>query len=336
MINQDGSNETHEQKEPRKITLYFKEETMLELTKLKDMLILTGLPSTKLPGMNEIIDGIIAYSKYIINQYPGDRERLRNYTKGEISKTTREYEPQKISEETNPEQNDEGDFKITESQKPDNRNTRFLYKLMPEEQATLEEIKAITNITQTEATLIRTLTEFLILEKIDEENLIRHTFTGTLFELPPKTSIQILTGHEIKTETIRGLSEETREKIRKITWDHGSFETLRKAIEKEKKLTFSYSTGRYSGGKLLWIFGLKPKTYNAIIEKTTSKVNNFNYTIAYSGISIASGMIAEKITTIPEAVLQINKLKNYEEPFFIENITRLMKISDAINNNPEL
>ncbi len=336
MNNKDNHNETREQGEPRKITLYLKEETMLELTNLKDMLILTGLPSAKLPGMNELLDGIIAYSKYIINQYPGDRERLRNYTKGEISKTTREQEPQKIPEEVNPEENDDGDFKITEGQKPDNRNTRFLYKLMPEEQATLKEIEATTNITQTEATLIRTLTEFFILEKIDKENLIRHIFTGTLFELPPKTSIQILTGPDIKTEIIRGLSEEDKEKIRKITWDHGSFDTLRKAIEKERKFTFTYSTGRHSGGKLLWIFGLKPKTYNSIIEKTTSRVNKFNYTLAYSGISMATGMIEEKITTIPEAVIQINKLKNYEESFFIENITRLMKISDAINNNPEL
>lgn len=336
MINQDGSDGTQEQREPRKITLYFKEETTLELTKLKDMLILTGLPSTRLPGMNEILDGIIAYSKYIISQYPEDRERLRNYTKGEISKTTREYEPQKISEETNPEEIDEGDFKITEGQKPDNRNTRFLYKLMPEEQATLEEIKAITTITQTEATLIRTLTEFLFLEEVDKENLIRHIFTGTLFGLSPKTSIQILTGPEIKIETIRELSEESKEKIRKITWDHGSFETLKKAIEKEKHFAFTFTTGRYSGGKLLWIFGLKPKTYNSIIGKTTSKVNNFNYTLAYSGISIATGMIAERITSIPEAVIQINKLKKYIEPFFIENITRLMEISDAINNNPEL
>lgn len=81
---------------------------------------------------------------------------------------------------------------------------------------------------------------------------------------------------------------------------------------------------------------MKPKTYNSIIEKTTSKVNNFNYTLAYSGISIVTGMITERIISIPEAIIQINKLKKYIEPFFIENITRLMEISDAINNNPEL
>ncbi len=336
MKNQNSADETQEPKEPRKITLYFKEETMLELTKLKDMLILTGLPSTKLPGMNEILDGIIAYSKYIISQYPGDRERLRNYTQGETSKTTREYEPYKTPEETNPEESDEGDFKKTEGQKPDNRNTRFLYRLMPEEQATLNEIKAITSIDQTNATLIRTLTEFLIPEETDKINLIENIFTGTLFELPPKTSIQILTGPDIKTERIKELNEENKEKIRKITWDHGSFDTLKKAIEKERKLTFTYNTGRYSGGKLLWIFGLKPKTYNSIIEKTISRVNNFNYTLAYSGISLVIGMIVEKITTIPEATIQINKLKNYTAPSFIENITRLMRISDTINNSPEL
>lgn len=336
MNNENNSNKTQEQAEPRKITLYFKEETMLELSTLKDMLTLTGLPSTKLPGMNEILDGIIAYSKYIINQYPGDRERLRNYTKGEITKTTREYEPQKIPEEGNSEENDEGDFKITEVQKPDNKNTRFLYKLMPEEQATLEEIRAITGIDQTDATLTRTLTEFIFLEELDKMTLIRDIFTGALYKLPPKTSIHILTGPETKTETIRELSEEDKEKIRKITWDHGSFDTLRKAIENEKHFAFVLITGRYSGGKLLWIFGLRPKTYNAIIEKTTSKVNNFNYTLTYSGMSLIAGMITEQITTIPEAVIQINKLKKYREPFFIENLTRLMKISDAINNNPEL
>ena len=338
MKNKNNINETHRQKEqkPRKITLYFKEETMLELTRLKDMLILTCLPSNKLPGMNEIVDGIIVYSKYILNKYPGDRERLRNYAKGKTSETTREYEPFKITDESTEIEENREEFKKLETRKLEKKNTRFLYNLTAEEQSTLNEIRTTTGIEQTDATLIRTITEFTIMEKIDKITLIRHIFIGVLFELSPKTSIKILSEDRPNIETIKKLGKEEKEKIRKITWDHGAFNTLKKAIETERKHIFNFKSGKRTGGKLYWIFGLQPKTYNSIIEKTTSRVNNFNYTLTYSGMTAITGMIAEKIDTIPEAIIQINQIKNYEEPYFIEEIEQLMKISDTINNTPEL
>ena len=219
------------EKENTKLSLYFKKETMNELTRLRDLLILTGLPSNELPDMNEFIDGIIAYSKNIIKEFPAERERLHEYSKGNVRKTTREDETETIETE-------EDEEITTESREYEEGSARFLYRITEE--------------------------------------------------------------------------------------------------ETERHFIITLSKGKLTGGKLLWIFGIRPKTYNNILEKTKSKVNKFNYMTAYSGLAMINGMIEKNIQSIPEALIKINTTKNYTAKRITDYISYLITLSDMINNNPEI
>lgn len=319
------------EKENTKLSLYFKKETMNELTKLKDLLILTGLPSNELPDMNEFINGIISYAKEILKEYPAERERLHEFTKGHRRKTTREDKIEKLEIEEETEENEN-----KETQGKDSGTARFLYRITEEEKDNLNQIKNLSKTEMTDPTLIRTTVEFCLQETIDKISILMYTFIGTLYSISPKTTITLYFLPDNDLEQIKNISAHDKEALRKITWDHGSFETFKKAIETEKKWILALNKGKLTGGKLLWIFGIRPKTYNKILKETESKASKFNYMTAYAGLAMIYGMIDNEIQTIPEALTQINTMKNYTAKKLIDLVSYLITLSDRINNNPEI
>lgn len=319
------------EKENTKLSLYFKKETMNELTRLRDLLILTGLPSNELPDMNEFIDGIIAYSKNIIKEFPAERERLHEYSKGNLRKTTREDETETIETE-------EDEEITTESREDEEGSARFLYRITEEETENLNQIRNLTKIDLTNPTLIRTITEFCMSEKLDKKTILHLIFIATLYKITPKAIIDLTYTKDQKEDLdyTKKIKPHDKEQLRKITWDHGAFEIFKNAIETERHFIITLSKGKLTGGKLLWIFGIRPKTYNNILEKTKSKVNKFNYMTAYSGLAMINGMIEKNIQSIPEALIQINTTKNYTAKRITDYISYLITLSDMINNNPEI
>lgn len=319
------------EKENTKLSLYFKKETMNELTRLKDLLILTGMTSNELPDMNEFINGIISYTKEILKEYPGERERLNEFTKGKQRKTTREDKIEKLESEEETEENENVETKET-----DNGTARFLYRITEEEKDNLNQIRNLSKIEMTDPTLIRTITEFCLLETIDKKSILTYTFIGTLYNISPKTTITLYFLSDNDLQDIKNISAHDKEALRKITWDHGSFETFKKAIETERRWILTLNRGKLSGGKLLWTFGIRPKTYINSHKETNSKASKFNYMTAYAGLSMIYGMTDKKTQTIPEALTQINILKNYTAKKLIDMIAYLITLSDRINNNPEI
>jgi len=319
-----------------KLSLYFKKETMNELTRMKDLLILTGLPSNELPDMNEFIDSIISYVKNTIREYPAERERLEEYSRGTIRRTTREIEDEKIK--ANLEETEEEKEKTnTNKEEIETGTARFLYRITQEEKDNLNRIRNLTKIEMTDPMLIRTIIEYSLIEKIDKMTILHLTFIATMYKITPKTIIDLFYLRENEEEEyLKIINEKDKQQLRKIAWDHGIFEAFKKIVENEKHTMFTYKSGKFTGGKLHWIFGIKPKTYNESIEKTNSRVNEFNYMIAYAGISMINGIIENDIKTITEGIININKTNQYTAKKAIKTIEELMKISDKINNNPEI
>ena len=319
-----------------KLSMYFKKETMNELIRMKDLLILTGLPSNELPDMNEFIDSIIVYVKNIIREYPGDRERLEEYSRGIIRRTTREMEDEKIKIDQEEIEEEEENINSNREEK-ETGTARFLYRTTEEEKDNLNSIRNLAKIEMTDPMLIRTITEFCLIEKVDKESILWYNFIATIYKITPKTLIELLFIKENEEEQyIKKINEKDKEQLRKIAWDHGIFEAFKKIIEKERHFMLTFKSGKLTGGRLLWIFGIKPKTYSESIEKTNSRVNEFNYMIAYAGIAMINGMIKNNIQTITEGIININKTNHYTAKNIIKIIEELMKLSDKINNNPEI
>lgn len=319
-----------------KLSMYFKKETMNELIRMKDLLILTGLPSNELPDMNEFIDSIISYVKNIIRNYPGDRERLEEYSRGIIRRTTREMEDEKIKIDQEEIEAEEENINSNREEK-ETGTARFLYRTTEEEKDNLNSIRNLAKIEMTDPMLIRTITEFCLIEKIDKEGILWYNFIATIYKITPKTLIELLLIKENEEEQyLKKINEKDKEQLRKIAWDHGIFEAFKKIIEKERHFMLTFKSGKLTGGRLHWIFGIKPKTYSESIEKTNSRVNEFNYMIAYAGIAMINGMIENNIQTITEGIININKTNHYTAKSIIKIIEELMKLSDKINNNPEI
>jgi hypothetical protein len=319
-----------------KLSLYFKKETMNELIRMKDLLILTGLPSNELPDMNEFIDTIISYVKNVITVYPAERERLEEYSRGIIRRTTREIEDEKI--ETDQEETEEEKEKTnTNKEEIETGTARFLYRITQEEKDNLNRIRNLTKMEMTDPMLIRTITEYSLIEKIDKRTILHLTFIATMYKITPKIIIELLYNREnVEKEYLKNINEKDKQQLRKIAWDHGIFEAFKKIVEKEKHTMLTFKSGKFTGGRLFWIFGIKPETYNESIEKTNSRVNEFNYMIAYAGLSMINGMIENNIKTITEGIININKTNQHTAKKTIETIEELIKISDKINNNPEM
>ena len=314
----------------RKISLYFKRETMNELLRLKSLIILTGKTTNELPEMNEYINGIIAYTSQLLKKFPAERERLQEFRNGKIRPTTREDEKETI--DLNEEPEEYGKIEITEEEKG---TARFLYKISEEEERELKEIKELSKIETTEGILIRTLIEYAIKEKIDKKSITIYFFISTIYKISIQTIITLFFSNKGEEE-LKKLSKKDKEALRRITWDHGAFEVFKKAVEKERRTILTFKTGKLTGGKLLWIFGLRPKTYYKYAEETNSKASNFNYMIVYSGLIMSLGIIEKELTSITEGIIQINELKNITYKKLIELISDLISISDKINNNPEI
>ena len=324
----------NEEKAPnseKKLSLYFKPKTLQQLIQLKDSLILTGLPSTRLPDTHKIIDGIITYVNWLVTKYPEELSRLQSLSKGIIIESKRELKPEKIAE-NEPEEEIKLQEEITSID-----SGRFLYKLNPETSMVLRNIKTTIKEDITEPILIRIIIEFALLESIDRYTIITHTFAGTLYNISPTIAIKLLTHplDKITTNQLKEINKQDKDALRKVSWDAGVFAKLKKTIAKEGNITLALPT-KIRGGRLLWIFGLKPKTYDNIIELTQSKAGQFNYATAYSGMSLLHGMLDKDIQSIPEAIIHINTLKNYLGKDLLEDISALMDISNKINNNPEI
>ncbi len=314
----------------RKISLYFKRETMNELLRLKSLIILTGKTTNELPEMNEYISGIIAYTSKILKEYPAERERLQEFMNGKIRPTTREDEKEAI--DSNEDLEEYGKIEITEEEKG---TARFLYKISEDEERELKEIIELTKIETSEGILIRTITEFALKEKIDKKSITVYFFISTLYRISIQTTITLFFSDN-EEEDLKKINRKDKEALRRITWDHGAFEVFKKALETERKFILTFKTGKLKGGKLLWIFGLRPKTFYKYAEETNSKASNFNYMIAYSGLTMSLGIIEKELTSITEGIIQINELKNITYKKIIELISYLISISDKINNNPEI
>lgn len=318
------------QEEIKKISLYFKKETMNELIRLKSLLILTGLPPPQLPEMNEFINGIIAYVNNILKEYPAERERLNEFAKGHARPTTREEEKEVIEADEEPEEY--GKIEMYEEKKG---TARFLYKISEEVEQELKDIMEQSKTELSKAILIRTATEFALQEKIDKKSITLYFFLSTIYGISIQTIIDLFFSKN-EEEELKKINRKDKEALRKITWDHGAFEVFKKAVETEKKFILSFKTGKTSGGKLLWIFGLRPKTFYKYGKETNSKASNFNYMIAYSGLSMSLGIIEKELTSITEGIIQINELKSITYKKITELISYLISISDRINNNPEI
>ena len=317
-------------KERKKVSLYFKPETLLELTRLKDMLILTGMPSYKLPSMHGMINGFITYGEKILYKYPIDRERFRDYIKGEIRRTHRELKIEKIEEEKEEEIEE---FEQIEENRIGKETGRFLFKMEEPARKSLENIQKYLKEPITEMALIRALIEFLLLEQIDKFTIMTEIYTGALYELEPSTAIELMRMEEISKEKLRELKREEREIIRKIGFDRGTLEILEKGI-KEHKIDMGKKVMNIPYKKIR--YGIYTSTYNKIVKKTQSKANSFNYTIAHIGNIIMTEMIYENIESITQAIIQIQKISKHPAIQDIEYIKKLLEASILLNNTPEI
>ncbi len=314
----------------KKVSLYFKPETMLELTRLKDMLILTGIPSSKLPDMHSMINGTIKYQEKILQKYPIDRERFKDYLKGQFRPTNRELKKEEPVEE---EKEETEEYEKIDDNRINNETGRFLFKIQEGTKESLEQIKKYLSNPITDPFLIRALIEFTLLEKIDKFTAMSIIYTGALYGLEPETAISLITNEKLTKEDLEKIIKEEREKLRRIEFDRKSIEILEQGIRehkkiKENKVTYTpYRRKRY---------GIYTSTYNKIVKQTQSKANSFNYTLAHIGYIVMQEMIYENIESITQAIIQIQKISKHPAIQDIEYIKKLLEASILLNNTPEI
>lgn len=303
---------------------------MDELLRLKSLIILTGKTTNEMPEMNEYISGIITYTSKILKEYPAERERFQEFMNGKVRPTTREDEIESIDSSE-----DSEEYGKIETADEEQGTARFLYKISENEETELKEIMDLSKVETTEGIMIRTTIEFCLLEKIDKKSITLYFYISTLYKISIQTTLTLFFSNN-EEEDLKKINRKDKEALRKITWDHGAFEVFKKALEQEKKFMLTYKTGKLTGGKLLWIFGLRPKTYYEHIEETKSKASNFNYMVAYSGLAMSLGIIEKELNSITEGIIQINELKNTTYKKLTDFISHLITISDKINSNPEI
>ena len=314
----------------KKVSLYFKPETMLELTRLKDMLILTGIPSSKLPDMHSMINGTIKYQEKILQKYPIDRERFKDYLKGQFRPTNRELKKEEPVEE---EKEETEEYEKIDDNRINNETGRFLFKIQEGTKESLEQIKKYLSNPITDPFLIRALIEFTLLEKIDKFTAMSIIYTGALYGLEPETAISLITNEKLTKEDLEKIIKEEREKLRRIEFDRKSIEILEQGIRehkkiKENKVTYTpYRRKRY---------GIYTSTYNKIVKQTQSKANSFNYTLAHIGYIVMQEMIYENIESITQAIILIQKTSKYATFLDTEDIKKLLEASILLNNTPEI
>lgn len=315
----------------KKVSLYYKPETMLELTRLKDMLILTGLPSTKLPDMHSMINGIIKYQEKTLQEYPIDRNRFKDYTiKGEFRPT---YRPQKKEEPIEEEEEEAEEYEKIDDNRIYNETGRFLFKIQEGTKESLEQIKKYLSNPISDPFLIRALIEFTLLEKIDKFTAMSEIYVGALYGLEPATAISLIRNEKLTKEDLEKITKEEREKLRRIEFDRKSIEILEQGIKEHKKIKDNKVIyNRYKRMR----YGIYASTYNKIVKQTQSKANSFNYTLAHIGYIVMQEMIYENIESITQAIIQIQKIRKYPAIEDINEIKKLLEASVVLNNTPEI
>ncbi|MHB1812127.1 MAG: hypothetical protein ACYCPR_06915 [Thermoplasmataceae archaeon] len=315
----------------KKVSLYFKPETMLELTRLKDMLILTGIPSSKLPDMHSMINGTIKYQEKILQKYPIDRERFKDYLKGQFRPTNRELKKEEPVEE---EKEETEEYEKIDDNRINNETGRFLFKIQEGTKESLEQIKKYLSNPITDPFLIRALIEFTLLEKIDKFTAMSIIYTGALYGLEPATAISLITNEKLTKEGLEKITKEEREKLRRIEFDRKSIEILEDGIREHKK--FKENKVIYNNPYKKRRYGIYTSTYNKIVKQTQSKANSFNYTLAHIGYIVMIEMIYENIESITQAIIQIQKISKHPAIQDIEYIKKLLEASMLLNNTPEI
>ena len=327
----DETNRENPTEKGKKVSLYFKPETMLELTRLKDMLILTGLPSSKLPDMHSMINGIIKYQEKILQEYPIDRERFKDYaTKGEFKETNRELKKEEPVEE---EEEEAEEYEKIDDNRIYNETGRFLFKIQEGAKESLEQIRKYLSNPISDTFLIRALIEFTLLEKIDKFTAMSEIYVGALYGLEPATAISLIRNKKLTKEDLEKINKEEMEKLRKIEFDRKSIEILEQGIKEHKKIKDNKVIyNRYKRMR----YGIYASTYNKIIKQTQSKANSFNYTLAHIGYIIMSNMIQENTKSITQAIIQETGKRKYWAIESIEDIKKLLEASMLLNNTPEI
>jgi hypothetical protein len=326
----DETNRENPTEKGKKVSLYFKPETMLELTRLKDMLILTGLPSSKLPDMHSMINGITKYQEKILQKYPIDRERFKDYLKGEFRPTNREL-PKEGPVEDEEEENEE--YEKIDDKRINNETGRFLFKIDEGTEESLKQTRKYLSNPITDPFLIRALIEFTLLEKIDKFTSMSIIYTGALYELEPATAISLIRNEKLTKEDLEKITKEEREKLRRIEFDRKSIEILENGIREHKKIKeYKVTYNPYRRKR----YGIYTSTYNKIVKQTQSKANSFNYTLAHIGYIVMQEMIYENIESITQAIIQIQKISKHPAIQDIEYIKKILEASMLLNNTPEI
>jgi hypothetical protein len=326
----DETNRENPTEKGKKVSLYFKPETMLELTRLKDMLILTGIPSSKLPDMHSMINGIIKYQEKILEKYPIDRERFKDYLKGEFRPTNRELPKEEPVEE---EEEETEEYETIDDNRINNETGRFLFKIQERTKESLQQTRKYLSNPITDPFLIRALIEITLLEKIDKFTAMSEIYVGALYGLEPATAISLIRKEKLTREDLEKITKEEREKLRRIEFDRKSIEILEHGIREHKKFKenkVSYNPYRKKR------YGIYTSTYNKIVKQTQSKANSFNYTLAHIGYIVMQVMTYNNIESITQAIILIQKTSKYATFLDTEDIKKLLEASILLNNTPEI
>ncbi len=335
------------EKEPKKLSLYLKPETLEEIIRIKDMLILTGKPSTQLPDIHQIIEGMITYEKFIISRSKENEEQLRSFTDGIIIPSEKPITINKIQGIKEEKQTPEEEY----NQKV--KTGRFMFNLSGTTELQLEYIKEKINKEMTMPTLIRTLTEFLLIKMSNKYNITTFIYMGSLFNLSPETTMKILLSTDNREEELKTIDEEEKKAIMKISWEEGIIDNFIKGmlefkeelIERTRRINKmiknELSTDEitlYQAEELAnnWMFGIKYETYQTLKEKTQSRNKQFDYATAYAAISLIGAMIENNVKTITEAITQIPKLKYYMNTTFTDVLKILLLTSKMMITNTNL
>ena len=97
---------------------------------------------------------------------------------------------------------------------------RFLYRTTEEEKENLNRIRNLAKIEMTDPMLIRTITEFCLIEKVDKGSILWYNFIATIYKITPKTLIELLNIKENEEEQyLKKINEKDKEQLRKINMD---------------------------------------------------------------------------------------------------------------------
>lgn len=280
----------------KKLSIYFKKETLKNLHRLQACYTLSGKDPARAPKISEILDAMISFELNILRNIPDEKSNLRVFfsDKRFEMKDIKDFalsdklDSLTIEEEIGVDDNSEIRFESETSSEID----RFLYVVADNVEKELEEIINTVGYKGSPASIVRDIAEKILFEDgrrtADYLHLFTKTYVGFLYSLDLRSSFFFSLACENAMaidEFVKQTNNDTISIIRQIVLEDAKITEFKKYL-RVNKLKEALLSVRDLGN---YIFLINRRSYWKSYPKFYDRGKNFNYIQAYIGYHMLLG-----------------------------------------------